>query len=395
MIPTAFTTTGLAIGSASPNVLQTPWNPNFAYQVGQLVVNQGNLYCCITAGTSHLPNATGHNIQTDTAGPFGTTLGADITDGTAHWVWVQGAGISTPPAWTISTAVKVGTVVTNSGGVYICITAGTTAGSGGPTGTTNGQTDNTATWNYVGGAPPTAFYSTAQRPGSLLVQGNQGAFFQRLPGPNTYFVWCKVGISYRPGDTIMTSEVGARIELVDNMYGNSNAIISVGGTANASTFGTGQTLVFQVIGPTNSSIGQLAQSGYKYVWNLQALPSTTAGSSSQTGFPLGMWSKTICYLGLLVQQNGSTGTVVTGWCAGSDRVWFQPPPLYSASNWLTITGSQGGGAWGAFSGAQFNYAALFVRNVVPASDPTGGLSAITNTAQYEFFRCNMNTLTLP
>lgn len=56
----------------------------------------------------------------------------------------------TAPAWTISTAYSVvGTLVSNGGNVYRVVTAGTSAGSGGPTGTGNAITDNTVVWAFV------------------------------------------------------------------------------------------------------------------------------------------------------------------------------------------------------------------------------------------------------
>ena len=62
--------------------------------------------------------------------------------------------IGVPAAWVASTAYSatVGTrsVVTNDGGrAYICITAGTSAGSGGPTGVGTDITDNTAHWAFL------------------------------------------------------------------------------------------------------------------------------------------------------------------------------------------------------------------------------------------------------
>lgn len=59
-------------------------------------------------------------------------------------VW-RGVAVS---AWTISTAVTVGAKRTNGDHVYRCITAGTTAGAGGPTGTTSDITDGTAHWAW-------------------------------------------------------------------------------------------------------------------------------------------------------------------------------------------------------------------------------------------------------
>lgn len=63
-------------------------------------------------------------------------------------------------AWTASTAYTVGETVTNGGNSYRVTTAGTSASSGGPTGTTTSITDGTVTWTY---APPTlVIYSGAE-----------------------------------------------------------------------------------------------------------------------------------------------------------------------------------------------------------------------------------------
>ncbi len=53
--------------------------------------------------------------------------------------------------WQASTAYTSGTYTINTNGyrVYLCTTSGTSAGSGGPTGTGSGITDNTAVWSYV------------------------------------------------------------------------------------------------------------------------------------------------------------------------------------------------------------------------------------------------------
>lgn len=52
-------------------------------------------------------------------------------------------------AWAGSTAYVVGQRRVNNGNLYQCSTAGTSASSGGPTGTGSGITDGTAAWNYV------------------------------------------------------------------------------------------------------------------------------------------------------------------------------------------------------------------------------------------------------
>lgn len=67
-------------------------------------------------------------------------------------VWASRAGIYAEyrsSAWTASTAYELGDIVSNdSGKLYRCVSAGTSASSGGPTGTSTGITDGTATWDY-------------------------------------------------------------------------------------------------------------------------------------------------------------------------------------------------------------------------------------------------------
>lgn len=70
----------------------------------------------------------------------------DPTGATCH---IQGL-VAMP--WAASTAYTVGQEVSNGGNIYACTTAGTSAASGGPTGTGTGITDGTAVWSYVGTA---------------------------------------------------------------------------------------------------------------------------------------------------------------------------------------------------------------------------------------------------
>lgn len=53
-------------------------------------------------------------------------------------------------AWIADNVTAVGQYCTNGGNTYICTTAGTSAASGGPTGTGTGIADGTVVWNYVG-----------------------------------------------------------------------------------------------------------------------------------------------------------------------------------------------------------------------------------------------------
>ena len=59
-----------------------------------------------------------------------------------------GLNATAAPAWVASTAVGAGVYRTNGANVYKCVTAGTTAAAGGPTGTGAAIADGTAVWDY-------------------------------------------------------------------------------------------------------------------------------------------------------------------------------------------------------------------------------------------------------
>lgn len=90
-------------------------------------------------------------------------LSATLTDASANgsgfarfYRLLTGGGTSAEQGlvaqnWAASTAYQLLQQVTNdSGKCYRCTTAGTSAGSGGPTGTGGSITDGTAVWTYVG-----------------------------------------------------------------------------------------------------------------------------------------------------------------------------------------------------------------------------------------------------
>jgi hypothetical protein len=193
-----FVTTSSGIWDASTKgALTTAWAPLTVYSVGSItqagsfVANGGNTYVCIIPGTS-----------AGSGGPTGT--GSDITDGTCHWAYVSAntaptllvsfgttsgeAGYGTHTVfsttggrfliycdeengmyiysetggtwtktasdttvlWSPATVHLVGDKVVNDSPakVYTCTTAGTSAGSGGPTGTGGAIADNTVVWAY-------------------------------------------------------------------------------------------------------------------------------------------------------------------------------------------------------------------------------------------------------
>jgi hypothetical protein len=73
-----------------------------------------------------------------------------VASGVEGWICTQ-AGGATTGAWQSSLAYSVGTCVTNGGTVFQCMQAGTSAGSGGPTGHagTMNIVDGTAIWNGI------------------------------------------------------------------------------------------------------------------------------------------------------------------------------------------------------------------------------------------------------
>jgi uncharacterized phage protein gp47/JayE len=82
--------------------------------------------------------------------------------------------LTAPAAWAASTAyAKKALVLNDTGKIYYCTQAGTSAGSGGPTGTGTNITDNTAKWSYVATAAAAAIAEmTAEATGPTVVSAN-------------------------------------------------------------------------------------------------------------------------------------------------------------------------------------------------------------------------------
>jgi len=79
--------------------------------------------------------------------PVGTT--ASIS-GTTRFETIADATIVLVASWASGTAYALADRVTNGGNVYQCSQAGTSAGSGGPSGTGTGIVDNGAKWDFLG-----------------------------------------------------------------------------------------------------------------------------------------------------------------------------------------------------------------------------------------------------
>ena len=82
----------------------------------------------------------------------GNYLGQVASDGSVR-IWDCDDGVEktvhyAAVTWKANTAYKVDDEVRNGANLYVCKAAGTSAGSGGPTGTGAGISDNTVTWEY-------------------------------------------------------------------------------------------------------------------------------------------------------------------------------------------------------------------------------------------------------
>jgi hypothetical protein len=91
---------------------------------------------CVAVGTNSTVLAVGRRIKNA------------VTN--TYWVSTEAATIVTLGAWAGSTAYAKGALRTNdTGKIYYCTVAGTSAGAGGPTGTGTAITDGSCTWRYI------------------------------------------------------------------------------------------------------------------------------------------------------------------------------------------------------------------------------------------------------
>lgn len=120
----------------------------------------------LSAANAKLPAALG---PTTSAGSLSTAAAQSVTAPICWQVPVTTTGRALLIPWVANTAYTLGEAVTNdTGKMYVCRTAGTSAGSGGPTGTNADITDNTAHWSHVTSAP-SAFK------GSLILRNEQSS----------------------------------------------------------------------------------------------------------------------------------------------------------------------------------------------------------------------------
>jgi hypothetical protein len=137
----------------------------------------------VSAPTGWVCTTSGAN--TTTAWVAGTTYAVRaiaLNDGGKVYVCIE-PGMAGGVAWAPSTAYTLAQIRTNGGNTYRCTTGGTSAASGGPSGTGTGIADGTAVWAYVDpalGTAPAWTASTAYRINDAVVNG--GSLFVATDG---------------------------------------------------------------------------------------------------------------------------------------------------------------------------------------------------------------------
>lgn len=130
---------------------------------------------CSLTGVQRLA-ATKSRVTLTATGTPTTVLGAGRIariPGSTRFVTIAGGTITALTSWVNTTAYNVGDRRTNSSKCYVCITAGTSAGSGGPTTTASNITDGTVHWKYIGsGTGAVDLVADAENTGPLI--GNAG-----------------------------------------------------------------------------------------------------------------------------------------------------------------------------------------------------------------------------
>lgn len=133
----------------------------------------GSSLVSLAAVTGTLPlGATKSTVTITATGTAGTVLNTarvmSVSGAKTKFQTTASGTLAALTAWVASTAYVVGDRRTNSSRAYQCITAGTSAGSGGPTTTSADITDGTVHWRYLGeGAAAVDIAAEAQSTGPL------------------------------------------------------------------------------------------------------------------------------------------------------------------------------------------------------------------------------------
>ena len=113
--------------------------------------------------------------------------------------------LTLPAAWVAATSYTQGTVVTNGGNLYICYAAGTSAGSGGPSGTGAAPiADNTASWHFYGVPRITANSPTAPALTYSAAPAGLTSLYNPVTSPGNFYF---AGGTPTPGVVVPASQL--------------------------------------------------------------------------------------------------------------------------------------------------------------------------------------------
>lgn len=209
--------------------------------------------------------------------------------------------------WAASTAYVIGDYRTNDGGkVYRATANGTSAGSGGPTGTGTGIVDNTVTWDYV------------QAVGGVTINGGAGPYTitgGTATGPVKLGLWMDTNGSAHNWIVVPWSGLGTVFSTGDK--GDVNVVSSTNYRVESATLsGTGN---FPITAPAatdlninlNSSIGQYSlvnhNRGGLPRWAVGAENTAESGSNAGSNFSIARYSDAGAFLGTALSIARSTG----------------------------------------------------------------------------------------
>lgn len=115
----------------------TPWTANHWYGVGDRCTNDTDkTYQCISDGRS-----------AGSGGPTGT--GSSITDGSCEWQYIEASDATNNWCHWPNTVYGLGDLVSwDTGKIYQCVVAGTSAAANPPIGTAPDIVDGTVRWSY-------------------------------------------------------------------------------------------------------------------------------------------------------------------------------------------------------------------------------------------------------
>lgn len=155
-----------------------------------------------------------------------------------------GVTINTATSWAPTTAYSVGDLRENDtpANIYQCVTAGTSAGAGGPTGTDASITDGTVTWRFIGiGVGYNTVAATATATGEIIAQA-----FQVTEIVTAFGGWKGVN-NLEDGETgtEIESDEELRIRREESLATGSNATVNAVRTAILEVDGVTGAFVFE------------------------------------------------------------------------------------------------------------------------------------------------------